>query len=166
MINTKCVQNIDAGDVEAVKTLINNKTHSVNDTISSPMYVGEPTLLEYAIMQSSWKNPDGKTNEKVKKVALFLLENGADSNGSQNGIYATPLHQAVHQNDAEMVKALLEHGADASIKDGDGLTAYAIAVERGNKEIKDIFDQHKMRKGFSQVRTRPKDEKDIFFSSK
>ena len=50
----------------------------------------------------------------------------------------TPLMNAAEQNNVHAFKALIEGGADLSLKNHMGYTAHAIAVERGNKECVEI----------------------------
>ncbi|MBV8729806.1 MAG: ankyrin repeat domain-containing protein, partial [Acidobacteriia bacterium] len=47
-----------------------------------------------------------------REMVEFLLEKGADPNAAPNGF--TALHEAIMRRDTEMVKALLEHHADAN----------------------------------------------------
>lgn len=60
------------------------------------------------------------------EVAKFLVENGADVNGTSN--YGTPLMAAVVKGNLEMINVLLEHKADTSIADQSGNTALIYAV--------------------------------------
>ena len=61
----------------------------------------------------------------------------------------TPLISAVsyavswqdEQITKEIVTELLAHGADASVVDEDGKTAYDYAVERGYDEVAALLDQ-------------------------
>lgn len=52
---------------------------------------------------------------------------------TQNG--QTPLMIGSIYNATDTVKLLIEHGADKTIKDNDGKTAYDLAVENDNKEL-------------------------------
>lgn len=51
----------------------------------------------------------------------------------------TQLHFAAVERDADRVAALLEAGADATIRDNSGSTAYNKAINRGYDEIADII---------------------------
>jgi ankyrin repeat protein len=47
----------------------------------------------------------------------------------------TPLHVAVEQGNADIVRILVEHGADATIQANDGRTPLHMAAETGNVEV-------------------------------
>lgn len=71
------------------------------------------------------------------EVAKFLIENGAEINGTNN--YGSPLMAAVVKGNVEIVKLLLEHKADTSIADQSGNTALIYAVIFKNYEIADLL---------------------------
>ena len=70
-----------------------------------------------------------------------------------NGIYninrivaddgSTSLIQAVHGDSYDTCKLLIEYGADVSIVDKNGKTAYDYAVESGNQQIIELFSEDK-----------------------
>jgi len=51
----------------------------------------------------------------------------------------TPLMYSARNNSADTARLLLEHGADRSIADNDGKTAYDFAVENGNIELMELL---------------------------
>ena len=51
----------------------------------------------------------------------------------------TVLFEAVKKNSLEMVKVLIEKGADKSVVDSKGRTAYDYAVESGNVELQELL---------------------------
>ena len=59
-------------------------------------------------------------------VVQMLLRDGANPDAQQEGGF-TALHAAAQHNHVEMVRALLEAGADASIRTKDGKTAAEMA---------------------------------------
>jgi ankyrin repeat protein len=68
------------------------------------------------------------------EIVRMLLDKGADPNAqAQSG--STPLHTVGFTGDPESLDLLLEHDADASIKNNDGKTATDIARDRGHQEI-------------------------------
>jgi ankyrin repeat protein len=72
------------------------------------------------------------------EIVRMLLDKGAGPNAkSQSG--STPLHTVGFTGDHASLDLLLEHGADASIKNNDGKTARDIARERGHHEIAEIL---------------------------
>src|SRR5215831_5860337 len=54
-----------------------------------------------------------------RAAALELINEGADVNASQ-GDGTTPLHWAVYKLDADLVRALLAHGAKPNVKNDFG----------------------------------------------
>jgi hypothetical protein len=47
---------------------------------------------------------------------------------------ALPLHKAAFSGNAALVKQLLQSGADPTVLDGEGKTAYAVAASKGVKD--------------------------------
>ncbi len=65
-------------------------------------------------------------SNRARRVAVFLLERGADANvADEEGL--TPLHRAVVADDAPMVAILLQRGADPKRVDGAGRDAASYA---------------------------------------
>ncbi|CAD0202471.1 unnamed protein product [Chrysodeixis includens] len=84
---------------------------------------------------------DKEPNEKQKKIIKYL-ERGADINAfDANDNCNTPLHLAVIKAETETVSFLLQHGANASLKNNDGQTAADIA-QQYSKEIYDLLNQN------------------------
>jgi uncharacterized protein len=65
-------------------------------------------------------------------IGQLLLEAGADVDARQQG-GMTPLHEAAHTGNLEMVRALLARGARAAAANDNGQTPAAIARERGQR---------------------------------
>lgn len=78
---------------------------------------------------------DAVENGNCKKAEL-LLRAGAHINKIDSTFYNTPLQIASAGGNIEMVKLLLAHGADKSIKNGEGKTA---AECTQNREIRDLL---------------------------
>jgi len=97
------------GDLETCKALIEPKIVDVN-TISDPTYNGY-TALHYA---AQWNK--GKT-----EICKFLLDNQANIN-AKGSLGETPLHLAYSRSNSEIIKLLLERGADQAIKSDGGYT--------------------------------------------
>ena len=78
-----------------------------------------------------------KRGESVlhSSIAMVLLDKGADVNAKASDSARTPLMLAAAKGEAEMVKILLEKGADANISDTSGKTALELAEETGHTEI-------------------------------
>lgn len=98
-----------SGTVEAMKTALKENPSAIN-SVNKDGY----SLLVLATYRGN--NP----------VAKFLVDNGADINGTSN--YGSPLMAAVVKGNSEIAKLLLEHRADTSIADSSGNTALIYAV--------------------------------------
>lgn len=71
---------------------------------------------------------------KLLQTKEILMDLSANSNG------LTPLHGvAGNANAAEMIKYLVQNGADINARTIDGRSAYNIAVTNGNKEAADLI---------------------------
>lgn len=69
-----------------------------------------------------------------------LIELGANVN-QQNSKGQTPLHQSVKRRDHQTVSFLISHGADVTIKDNWGLSAYEWAQLYRNQKICDVIQE-------------------------
>jgi len=69
-----------------------------------------------------------------KEITLALLKYGVniDARGVKN---RTPLMAAVAFNKTEIVKLLIDHGADTNAKDSDGNSVIQLAQNKGNYQI-------------------------------
>jgi ankyrin repeat protein len=73
-------------------------------------------------------------------VSKMLIEAGADVNARQHGGWV-PLHAAAANGDREMVDLLIARGADRSAINDAGVSAAAIARERGHAALADSLDR-------------------------
>lgn len=73
------------------------------------------------------------SNDRIEIVKLLLEQEHCTVNDTSVGI--TALMFAARDSTPEMVKLLLDYGADKSIKSTDGKTAYDYAVQFNNKDI-------------------------------
>ena len=69
-------------------------------------------------------------------ILRLLLERGLDL---QHPSARTALHVAAARGHAELVKLLIENGADPSARDDDGLTPREFAVARGRPDVSDLL---------------------------
>jgi len=77
------------------------------------------------------------------KVLDFFINNGVDINYNKpDSVYPfkpTPLCVAARYVDLKMCKYLVEHGADVTITEKDGMRPYSIVVEKGDMEMAEYF---------------------------
>lgn len=73
-------------------------------------------------------------------MVLSLLRAGVNVN-AQNSEGTTPLMAAASARNLEIFRLLLAHGADPSVTDGLGETAYDIAVRTGFREAIELLGQ-------------------------
>lgn len=79
--------------------------------------------------------------EGHRAIVELLLEAGADIN-HRNSAYETPLHYAVWSKDAELIRLLLERGADPMIGTREkGSTPYVYAAWNNYTEIAELLRQ-------------------------
>lgn len=78
-----------------------------------------------------------------RAVVEFLLKQGADvSLAAQNEQKVTALHAAVARRDAEIVKMLLERGADANARQERGFAPLHDAAANGNEALVRLLLEH------------------------
>ena len=77
------------------------------------------------------------------EVLDFFIHNGVDINYNKpDSVYPfkpTPLCVAARYVDLKMCNYLVEHGADVTITEKDGMRAYSIAIEKGDMEMAEYF---------------------------
>ena len=85
---------------------------------------------------------NGITDENYE-VLDFFINNGVDINYNKpDSVYPfkpTPLCVAARYVDLQMCKYLVEHGADVTITEKDGMRPFSIAVEKGDMEMAEYF---------------------------
>ncbi len=80
--------------------------------------------------------------DKMVEVASYLLANGAsvDESPASGGLERyTPLLFAVRENNTEITRFLIEHGADKTIENVDGDTPLSLAEKANNSAIIEIL---------------------------
>ena len=84
------------------------------------------------LMRATWEN---------QSLGILLLKNGANVNFIRNSDKHTPLMHVAGRNNLELIKLLLEKGADPTVKNTSNKSALDYANESGNQEtIKLIND--------------------------
>ena len=81
--------------------------------------------------------------DKNYEVLDFFISNGVDINYNKpDSVYSfkpTPLCVAARYVDLQMCKYLVEHGADVTITEKDGMRPYSIALEKDDMEMAEYF---------------------------
>ena len=114
-----------------------SSTGVVENLLAHGVQIKQSGALEYAAC-------DGRL-----EMIAYLLDHGADINEISNGDSYTPfqredglgtaLHIAARKGKKEAVELLLESGADPTLKDTKGKTAFQVACEAGHSEIAQLL---------------------------
>ena len=124
---------VDAGDVDALRQLLTNDPELVTELVStkdieptSPLtYVGMARFYGYA------------SHERTGELARVLLEAGADKDDeTKNG---SPLICAASHGDSDVVRVLLDAGANVGLTDNPPDTALRLAAAYGNPDVVDLL---------------------------
>ncbi len=105
------------GHTEIVKLLIDR------GAVVDSRDLADRTALLYAAT--------GPFPETVK----VLLEKKANINAVDNGEHFSPLMHAAAEGNLDVVKILIDYGADPTLKDVDGDTAESFARQKGHTEV-------------------------------
>ena len=115
----------DSGNLEVVRKLIEYNPADIN------------ARNAFGTTPLHWTS-DGR-HFKDGSVLRLLLENGADID-AQDHDGRTPLHWASDVGALEVVRVLLEHGADdVEVKGNDGMTALQEAAERRHDAVVELI---------------------------
>jgi ankyrin repeat protein len=78
-----------------------------------------------------------------RKIVEYLLDAGADVNqASTNALKVAPIHAAVSNGDASIVRILLEHKADVNARQQNGFTPLHAAASVGRMDLIDLLLSH------------------------
>ncbi|ADG72445.1 ankyrin repeat domain-containing protein [Brachyspira murdochii] len=114
---------------EAIELVKNSKYYEIEKLLSSE---DSNNIDGYDELMNAISKGDMKALEK-------LIKDDTDLNKQYDNI--TPLGLAAARNDKEMVKFLVEKGADINLEDGYGYTPLIIAMKYRNIDlVKDIID--------------------------
>ena len=99
----------------------------VNNTKSTPLHVA----VQYANVEA----------------ALVMVEKAPSTLSQPNQLGQTPLHLALNAQNPDMVKLLLDHGANPNLEDFNGTTSYELAENLGiadwlNAPIKNALSEN------------------------
>lgn len=123
------------------------KKNCVNNKGQTPLHVAfwNKTLIRRLADEESVNIPDKNGLSPLMyysdspDIMAILCEKGADVN-YQTPQGSTPLHHAVLNKHTDSVRLLLKHGADRTIRDEEGKTAYDYAK---NSQIKKLLTAHR-----------------------
>lgn len=81
----------------------------------------------------------GAARTNRAEIIAMLLNNKANINILHKTSGETPLHYAAEYNSKEACEILLKNGADKTIKNGAGKTAYEVAKEKKSDKVIDLL---------------------------
>jgi ankyrin repeat protein/ketosteroid isomerase-like protein len=147
-----------AGRLERVKELVEREPSLANAVSAEgfpPMglaaYLGNEEVVEYLISKGADVNftaPStgftaltGAVSQRHARIADILVRHGAEVNHVYEGTL-TPLLVATSQGDLDLVRLLLDHGADPNLGGIEGKRALDIAKEKGSREVAEALRRH------------------------
>jgi len=112
--------------------------------------VAEDKAEEVALFLAAGFSPDTKDKKGVPLISIaarngqlnalkFLLHSGAQVNLIDEDRGSTALFDSALEKNKDMVKTLIEAGADVNIQSKDGQTALVVVVGSGDEEIVEIL---------------------------
>lgn len=128
-----------------VDVLNNVKSDAYNEALCGKRYKNLPLIHELGHTVSKYGGNAFRraVNDKNYDVLEFFLKNGVDINYHEpDMVYPfkpTPLCVAARYVDMPMCKYLVEHGADVTLAEKDGMRPYSIALEKGDLELAEYF---------------------------
>ena len=79
--------------------------------------------------------PDKQKIRHKRKLVRLLVEHGANANIKENWRGHSALHEVVRNNDEDIAKLLIEHGADVKSTDNNGVSILHDAALNGNLKM-------------------------------
>jgi len=127
---------VDRGDVEVVEALLQAGADAsvINEKGAS--------ALMYALQEPSpyiREEPAKLMKRRIETARLLLLRGNIGDVNAQNEDGETLLMRAVNLGEPELVKALLDHGADVNRNDVLGSTAVILAYEKDQTAIQELL---------------------------
>jgi ankyrin repeat protein len=95
---TTLLKAADRGDLDGLRHVLDAHPESIDERGELPGHTGRRTALHFGIKHAA--------------VVRLLLERGANPNIRDDGDDAMPLHFAAESQDLEVIRLLIEHGAD------------------------------------------------------
>ncbi|GEM_PF-316655 len=147
-----------SGRIERVRELVERDPALVNAVsaegfppLGLAAYLGQEEVVEYLIAKGADVNfaaPStgftaltGAVSQRHGRVVDFLLRHGADVNHVYESTL-TPLLVATAQGDLNLVRLLLDRGADPNLGGMDGKSALDLSKEKGSREIAEVLRHH------------------------
>lgn len=144
------------GNLEEVRRLVLDGTSvdAIDAERRTPLmwaaFNGHTPVAEYLLdagAEIDAKDGNGRTalmyasSGPFEETVKLLLADGAevDVQGTLEGF--TPLMTAAAEGQVEVVRQLLDHGADRSLKDTDGDTALTFAQQNGHTEVVALLEK-------------------------
>jgi len=87
------------GDLEGLRQMLDAHPELIDQRGELPGHTGKRTALHFGVGR--------------REIVRLLLERGADPNIRDDGDNAMPLHFAAERQDLDVIRLLIEHGADA-----------------------------------------------------
>lgn len=136
-----------SGQLDAVKLLIE---HGADATLRDELhggppigwadFFGYPETRDYLGQSASIE--DAAFFGYIDRVKRLLSEDPGLVNGAKREGAGSPLLRAVRGNHPEIVRLLLDHGADTEKTDSEGKTALDVALAEGYNDIAEILRRH------------------------
>jgi hypothetical protein len=131
--------------------------YSDNTPLHAAAYYGDlemaQVLLEYGVDVNAqndagctpldFASRDGHRNDS--RVVQLLIDHGADPNTRASRSGFTPLHRASENGRIEVVRLLIEHGANVEMQDKYGRTPLNVASGDQRGEIKELLLEHRFK---------------------
>lgn len=73
--------------------------------------------------------------EHVELASLLARHGSCDVNVQESQTGRTPLHWAVELGNGDLVRMLIQRGADLNVADKDWYTPFLLALDRGHKDF-------------------------------
>ena len=128
------INSLNSVDVEAFQAALYGKRYENLQLIHD---------LGHTVQKYGGKAFRNAITDKNYEVLDFFINNSVDINYNKpDSVYPfkpTPLCVAARYVDLQMCKYLVEHGADVTITEKDGIRPYSIAVEKGDMEMAEYF---------------------------
>ena len=128
---------VDRGDVEVVEALLQTGADA------SVANQEGATALMYALQQPSPYNPQETaklTKRRIDAARLLLLRGNIGDINAPNEDGETLLMRAINLGETELVKAMLDRGADANRSDVLGRTSLILAYEKDQPAIQELLN--------------------------